>query len=106
MADPASPKRLIGRALTLQMMPARPDVSETDAVGRRARNLPRLSHQTAIDMLQKGVVLVVDACGVQFGGMIGDNLVGTAPIEYNDAESALNTTGLRFKLYRDHFGCR
>ena len=67
-------KRLIGRALTLQMMPTRPDVSETDATARRAKNLPRMNHQTAIDMLQKGDVLVVDACGAQFGGVIGDNL--------------------------------
>ncbi len=67
-------KRLVGRALTLQLMPARPDVSEVDQAGRRANNQLRLSHQTAIDMLQKGDVLVVDACGAQFGGIIGDNL--------------------------------
>jgi regulator of RNase E activity RraA len=67
-------KRLIGRALTLQMMPTRPDVSEVDAAARRAKNLTRLNHQTAIDMLQKDDVLVVDACGAQFGGVIGDNL--------------------------------
>jgi len=67
-------KRLIGRALTLQMMPTRPDVSEIDAAARRTKNLPRLNHQSAIDMLQKGDVLVVDACGAQFGGVIGDNL--------------------------------
>ena len=30
--------------------------------------------------------------------------MGTASIEYNDTEAALNTTGLLFKLYRDHFG--
>jgi alpha-N-arabinofuranosidase len=30
--------------------------------------------------------------------------MGTASIEYNDTESALNTTGLLFKFYRDHFG--
>ncbi len=67
-------KRLIGRALTLQMMPTRPDVADTDAAARRAKNLPRMNHQTAIDMLQKGDVLVVDAAGAQFGGVIGDNL--------------------------------
>jgi regulator of RNase E activity RraA len=67
-------KRLIGRALTLQMMPTRPDVADTDAAVRRANNLPRMNHQTAIDMLQKGDVLVVDAAGAQFGGVIGDNL--------------------------------
>jgi alpha-N-arabinofuranosidase len=30
--------------------------------------------------------------------------MGTSSIDYNDTESALNTTGLVFKLYRDHFG--
>jgi alpha-N-arabinofuranosidase len=30
--------------------------------------------------------------------------MGTSSIDYNDTESALNTTGLFFKLYRDHFG--
>jgi alpha-L-arabinofuranosidase len=30
--------------------------------------------------------------------------MGTAQIDYNATEAALNTTGLLFKLYRDHFG--
>jgi alpha-N-arabinofuranosidase len=30
--------------------------------------------------------------------------MATAAIEYNATEAALNTTGLLFKLYRDHFG--
>jgi alpha-L-arabinofuranosidase len=30
--------------------------------------------------------------------------MGTASIEYNATESALNSTGLFFKFYRDHFG--
>jgi alpha-L-arabinofuranosidase len=30
--------------------------------------------------------------------------MGTAAIEYNATEAALNTTGLLFKMYRDHFG--
>lgn len=67
-------KRLVGRAVTLQMMRTRPDVSEIDATARREKNLPRLNHQSAIDILQKGDVLVVDAAGAQFGGVIGDNL--------------------------------
>ena len=67
-------KTLIGRAVTLQMMPLRPDVSEVDQADRMAKHQLRLNHQTAIDMLQKGDVLVVDACGAQFGGVIGDNL--------------------------------
>ena len=67
-------KTLVGRAVTLQMMPLRPDVADVDQADRRARNQIRLNHQTAIDMLQKGDVLVVDAAGAQFGGVIGDNL--------------------------------
>ena len=30
--------------------------------------------------------------------------MGTAQIDYNETAAALNTTGLLFKLYRDHFG--
>ncbi len=30
--------------------------------------------------------------------------MGTASIDYNATDSALNSTGLLFKLYRDHFG--
>jgi 4-hydroxy-4-methyl-2-oxoglutarate aldolase len=67
-------KTLIGRAVTLQMMPTRPDIQTVDQADRRARNQTILNHQTVIDMLQKGDVLVVDACGAQFGGVIGDNL--------------------------------
>jgi 4-hydroxy-4-methyl-2-oxoglutarate aldolase len=67
-------KLLVGRAVTLQLMPMRPDVSDVDQADRKAKNQTRLSHQTAIDMLQKGDVLVVDAAGAQFGGVIGDNL--------------------------------
>ncbi len=67
-------RKLVGRAVTLQLMPLRPDVAEADAAARTARNQMRLSHQSAIDLLQKGDVFVADACGVQFGGIIGDNL--------------------------------
>jgi regulator of RNase E activity RraA len=67
-------KMLVGRAVTLQMMPTRPDISGVDQADRRAKNQTILNHQTALDMLQKGDVLVVDACGTQFGGVIGDNL--------------------------------
>jgi 4-hydroxy-4-methyl-2-oxoglutarate aldolase len=68
-------KPLIGRAMTLQLMPSRPDVSEVDQKEWSARREGRLSHQTAIDMLQKGDVFVVDAFGnLNAGGIVGDNL--------------------------------
>ena len=68
-------KIMIGRAMTLQLMPSRPDVSDVLQADRKEKGLDRLSHQTAIDMLQKGDVFVVDAFGnLNAGGIVGDNL--------------------------------
>jgi regulator of RNase E activity RraA len=62
-------KKLIGRAFTVQFMPARPDLTEAlDARGR-------LRNQTAIDMLQPGDVVVVDLFGkLEAGTFVGDKL--------------------------------
>ena len=68
-------KAMVGRAMTMQLMPSRPDVANVDQKEWAAKGLGRLSHQTAIDMLQKGDVFVVDAFGNQdAGGIVGDNL--------------------------------
>jgi len=68
-------KKLVGRALTLQLMPLRADVAETQAAEWKAKGGTRLSHQTAIDMLEPGDVFVVDVAGsIGSGGIIGDNL--------------------------------
>lgn len=68
-------KKLVGRALTLQLMPLRADVADAQTAEWKAKGGGRLSHQTAIDMLQPGDVFVVDAFGsVASGGIIGDNL--------------------------------
>lgn len=68
-------KKLVGRALTLQLMPLRADVAEVQAAEWKAKGGDRLSHQAAIDMLQPGDVFVVDAFGsLAAGGIIGDNL--------------------------------
>lgn len=69
-------KNLVGRAMTLQLMPSRPDVGDVDQEKwKAAHGGARLSHQTAIDMLQKGDVFVVDAFGnANAGGIVGDNL--------------------------------
>ncbi len=69
-------KRLIGRAFTLQLMPLRAEVADPSAAAwkEQGNKLP-LRHQTAIDMLQAGDVLVVGAGGdVDAGGIIGNNL--------------------------------
>jgi 4-hydroxy-4-methyl-2-oxoglutarate aldolase len=69
-------KNLIGRAMTMQLMPSRPDIADIDQEKwKAAGNKGRFSHQTAIDMLQKGDVFVVDAhSNADAGGVVGDNL--------------------------------
>jgi 4-hydroxy-4-methyl-2-oxoglutarate aldolase len=68
-------KKLVGRAFTLQLMPARPGVADVDAAARKAKGLGTLSHQSALDMLQPGDVFVVEAGGrADYGGIVGDNL--------------------------------
>ena len=58
-------KNLVGRAMTLQLMPLRPDVGDVDQKEwREKHNGARLSHQTALDMLQKGDVFVADALAI------------------------------------------
>ena len=68
-------KKLVGRALTLQLMPLRPDVADVDGTGLPPTSPagPHITHQTALNMLQSGDVLVVDAHSIP-GGIIGDNL--------------------------------
>jgi 4-hydroxy-4-methyl-2-oxoglutarate aldolase len=68
-------KKMVGRALTLQLMPIRADIADADAAEAKAKGGARLSHQSAIDMLVPGDVLVVDVSGsIGAGGIIGDNL--------------------------------
>lgn len=68
-------KTMVGRAMTLQLMPSRPDIADVVQADRKEKGLSRLSHQTAIDMLQPGDVFVVDAFGnLDAGGIVGDNL--------------------------------
>jgi len=69
-------KKLIGRALTLQLMPVRQEVAQVDAEEwKKKGNAVPLTHQSALDLLQPGDVIVIDAGGnVDAGGIIGDNL--------------------------------
>jgi regulator of RNase E activity RraA len=66
-------RKLVGRAVTMQFMPARPDVAgvaEQEAQAKGVRN----THQRVIDMLGPNDVLVADMFGKQEAGLIGDNL--------------------------------
>jgi regulator of RNase E activity RraA len=69
-------KKLLGRAFTLQLMPTRLEIFNVDqALWKQKGIAVALSHQSALDMLQAGDVIVVDAGGnADLGGIIGDNL--------------------------------
>jgi len=68
-------KKLIGRAVTAQFMPLRPDVNKVAVAKAKANGHDRLTNQTVLDMLQPGDVLVVDLFGKKEGGtIVGDNL--------------------------------
>jgi len=75
---------MVGRAVTAQYLPVRPDLFKVTESHNQGVELPHpgegaLGHGTAyrrmIDTLQKGDVLVVDMFGsVEAGGPIGDNM--------------------------------
>ncbi|HEY6184212.1 MAG TPA: RraA family protein [Terriglobales bacterium] len=68
-------KPMVGRAFTVQFMPVREDVHDVAEAKAKAKGIPRLMNQTAIDMLQPGDVLVVDLFGKKVNGtIVGDNL--------------------------------
>jgi len=68
-------KRLVGRAFTVQFMPARPDVAEAMQAEATKRGIGRLRNQTVIDMLGPNDVIVVDLFGKADGGtFVGDKL--------------------------------
>jgi len=68
-------KKLVGRAFTVQFMPARPDLDRLAAARAKARGMDSLNNQAVIDMLQPGDVVVVDLFGKkEQGTFVGDNL--------------------------------
>jgi len=68
-------KKLIGRAVTVQFMPARPDMKEPNDADAKARGVINPGNQRVLDMLQEGDVLVADIFGkIEGGTLVGDNL--------------------------------
>jgi 4-hydroxy-4-methyl-2-oxoglutarate aldolase len=66
---------MVGRVFTVQFMPLRADVESVAEKKAKDRGIPRLTNQTAIDMLQPGDVLLVDLFGKKVNGtIVGDNL--------------------------------
>jgi regulator of RNase E activity RraA len=67
-------KTLVGRAFTIQYMPARPDIAAAASAEAKAAGLPGAPrNQTALDMLQPNDVVVVDLYGSQFA-FVGNKL--------------------------------
>jgi regulator of RNase E activity RraA len=68
-------QKLVGRAVTAQMLPARPDVAQVLDEEARAQNIAKEPNQKVIDILEKGDVPVIDLMGAAPGHVFGgDNL--------------------------------
>lgn len=68
-------KRLVGRVVTVQFMPTRPDMKGPNEADAKAKGLRDNSNQRTLDMLQEGDVLVADIFGkIEGGTLTGSNL--------------------------------
>jgi len=68
-------KKLVGRAVTAQFMPVRPDVNDIIDADAKAVGMGRSQNQRVIDLLRPGDVVVVDLFGkIENGTFVGDNL--------------------------------
>ena len=68
-------RKLVGRAVTAQFMPYRPDVGDVAEERAHTKGLGQNGNQRVIDMLQPNDVLVVDLFGkIEDGTVVGDNL--------------------------------
>jgi 4-hydroxy-4-methyl-2-oxoglutarate aldolase len=67
--------KLVGRAVTLQFMPMRPDLQTPSDPNTGSAGAHIAGHQRFIDVLQPGDVAVVDLFGkIEGGTIVGDNL--------------------------------
>jgi len=64
-------KKLVGRAVTAQYLPVRPDLSEVLAADAKAEGRPRGENQKVIDLLQPDDVPVIDLMGATMGHNFG-----------------------------------
>jgi 4-hydroxy-4-methyl-2-oxoglutarate aldolase len=68
-------KKMVGRVVTMQFMPARPDLDAVVTAKAREKGITSINNQYVMDMLVPGDVLVVDLLGKKEGGtIVGDNL--------------------------------
>jgi regulator of RNase E activity RraA len=67
--------KLVGRAVTVEFMPHRPDLEIIASATAKAAGLGRFNNQAVMDMLSPGDVLVADLYGMHENGtLVGDNL--------------------------------
>jgi 4-hydroxy-4-methyl-2-oxoglutarate aldolase len=66
-------RKLVGRAVTMQYMPSRPDIADVDVRDAQARGQGRPRNQAVIDTLQPGDVIVADCFGSKFN-FVGNKL--------------------------------
>jgi regulator of RNase E activity RraA len=68
-------RKLVGRAVTAQLLPLRPDVGDVLDADARAKNIAKEPNQKIIDILETGDVPVIDLMGAAPGHTFGgDNL--------------------------------
>jgi len=68
-------RKLIGRAVTAQFMPLRPEVNEVINAKAKAAGLAPSQNERVIELLQPGDVIVVDLLGkIENGTFVGGNL--------------------------------
>jgi 4-hydroxy-4-methyl-2-oxoglutarate aldolase len=71
-------RKLVGRAVTAQFMPLRPDLNEALERDADANGLRQNANQQVIDLLQKGDVVVVDLFAKRAGGTFVGDILATA----------------------------
>jgi len=64
-------KKLVGRAVTAQYLPMRPDLAEVVAADAKAEGRPKGENQKVIDLLQANDVPVIDLMGATAGHNFG-----------------------------------
>ena len=64
-------KKLVGRAVTAQYLPMRPDFAEVVAADAKAAGMPKGENQKVIDLLQPNDVPVIDLMGATMGHNFG-----------------------------------
>src|SRR5664279_795725 len=64
-------KKLVGRAVTAQYLPMRPDFAEVVAADAKAAGMPTGENQKVIDLLQPNDVPVIDLMGATVGHNFG-----------------------------------